>query len=226
MRATDQALFSNAQVSAVVRYPCSTERPVRFEMLRAASSTPWQIAATGFSASKKPATMALQNVAFEIFAHAPRAVPAGQQQPIVRRRHRPHPSAAARRNSDRRSSRHRPRARRDWPASEARSAADCATAESRPRDRGPAPSASCRRPARAARRAWRSRRHAARSSAPASSPRLRSDRNPAPAEGRERAPSQPGLTPSAPSIPWSCARRDRHAPSPRPSADRSGAPRS
>ena len=34
------------------------------------------------------------------------------------------------------------------------------------------------------------------------------------------------LTPSAPSSPWSCARRDRRGPSPRPSADRSGAPRS
>jgi hypothetical protein len=30
------------------------------------------------------------------------------------------------------------------------------------------------------------------------------------------------LTPSEPSIPWSCARRDRRGPWPRPSADRSG----
>jgi hypothetical protein len=40
MRATDHALLSNAQVKAVVWYPLRTERPVRFEILRAARSTP------------------------------------------------------------------------------------------------------------------------------------------------------------------------------------------
>jgi hypothetical protein len=47
---------SRAQVSAVVRRPCSTERPLAGAVLRAASSTPWQIAPTGSSRANASAT--------------------------------------------------------------------------------------------------------------------------------------------------------------------------
>ena len=52
-----QAEDSSAQVSAVVLRPCNTDRPLRPSTLRAASTTPWQIAATGLSAAKNAATM-------------------------------------------------------------------------------------------------------------------------------------------------------------------------
>ena len=45
-----QAFCSKAHVSAVVRRPCSTERPVAGSTARAATSTPWQMAATGLPA--------------------------------------------------------------------------------------------------------------------------------------------------------------------------------
>ena len=53
MRPTFQPARSSVQVSAVVRRPNSTERPSA-RRLRAASRTPWQIAATGAPAAKIP----------------------------------------------------------------------------------------------------------------------------------------------------------------------------
>nr|WP_232823500.1 hypothetical protein [Dyella sp. C9] len=66
-----QADFSSAQVSPVVRRPYSTER-LSARLLRAASTTPWQIAATGLSAAKNAATTACSR-SLSRYSRTPRA---------------------------------------------------------------------------------------------------------------------------------------------------------
>ena len=65
----------------VVRRPASTLCPVAGSVVRASTSTPWQMAPTGRPSDQNAATRRCRLVGAEVLAHA-RSMAAGQEQPV------------------------------------------------------------------------------------------------------------------------------------------------
>src|ERR1700682_5730892 len=84
MRATDHALFSNAQVKAVVRYPQRPARTVRFRYAARRQHHAVTDCRHWLLRIEETGDMALQNFTFEVFTHATRTMSARQQQRIER----------------------------------------------------------------------------------------------------------------------------------------------
>ena len=82
----------------VVRRPYNRLRPVAGSVVRASTSTPWQIAPTGRPSAQTSATLPPKDLAAQVLPHAGR-VPAGQDQTVETRRDSTSSHASGARNS-------------------------------------------------------------------------------------------------------------------------------